>query len=210
MSDTGYFVAPPARPGPGVLLLPSWWGLTPFWRRTADRLSDEGYSVLAPDLNFGTVFDDPEAARRHLADADADRLARLTVTSAALLAEKAAAGRIGVVGFSMGASLGLWASVRMPDVIGAVVAFYGTQSIDFDGSEAAYQLHLADTDDLVSDDDAAFLEATIGLVGRPLEVFRYPGTSHWFFEADRPSYQPTAARRAWERTLRFLDAHLGG
>lgn len=210
MSDTGYYVAPDDGPGPGVLLLHSWWGLTPFFKTTADRLSDEGFSVLVPDLNFGSTFDDPVAAQRHLAEADADRLARLTLSAAALLQEKAETSRIGVLGLSMGGSLGLWASVRLPDVISAVVTLYGAQTIDFAGSEAAYQLHFADDDHLVSADDAAFLEATIGLVDRPVEVFHYPGTTHWFFESDRPAYQPEAAAAVWERSVAFLGAHLGG
>lgn len=211
MRDTGYFVAPPSGPGPGVLLLHSWWGLTTFFRRLADRLADEGFSVLAPDLNFGSVFADRADAEAHLGDASPDRLARLTLNSAKLLKSRSAdpARPVGAVGFSMGASLALWASVRLPDTIAAVVAFYGSQAIDFAGSRAAYQLHLADHDDLVSDDDAAFLEATIGLEGLAVEVHRYPGTVHWFFEDDRGvSFQPEAARLAWERTLAFLKREL--
>jgi carboxymethylenebutenolidase len=205
--DTGYFVAPPSGPGPGVLLLHSWWGLTPFFRKLADRLADEGFSVLAPDLNFGSVFADRAEAEAHLGDASPDRLARITLNSAKLLQSRSVdPGRpVAAVGFSMGASLALWASVRLPNTIGAVVAFYGSQAIDFAGSRAAYQLHLADHDDLVTDDDAAFLEATIGLEGLAVEVHRYPGTTHWFFEEDRSGhYQPEAARLAWERMLAFL------
>jgi pimeloyl-ACP methyl ester carboxylesterase len=44
---------------------------------------------------------------------------------------------ISIVGFSMGASLALWASVRIPDRVTKVVAFYGAQSIDFAGSSAS-------------------------------------------------------------------------
>lgn len=211
MRDTGYFVAPPSGPGPGVLLLHSWWGLTPFFRRLADRLADEGFSVLAPDLNFGSVFEGRDEAEAHLGDASPDRLARLTLNSAELLKSRSAHPErpVGAVGFSMGASLALWASVRLPDTIGAVVAFYGAQAIDFTGARAAYQLHLADRDDLVSDDDAAFLQATIGLEGLTMEVYRYPGTSHWFFEDDRgPSFDPEAARIAWERSVAFLKRAL--
>lgn len=210
VTDAAYFVGPTDEPGPGVLLLHSWWGLTTSVKQTADRLADEGYTVLAPDLNFGPTFTDPEAARRHLARADADRLAALTLASARIVRERSAdPGRpIGVVGFSMGASLGLWASVRIPQAIGAVVAYYGTQSIDFAGSESAYLLHLAEHDDLVSDDDAAFMEATMALEHRPVEVARHPGTRHFFSEEAADAHDPEAAAAAWERTLAFLDEHL--
>lgn len=210
MSDSAYFVGPLDGPGPGVLLLHSWWGLDGFFKGLADRLADEGFTVLVPDLNFGEVFDDPDRARRHLAQASPDRLARLTLNSTRVLQESAAGSdpQVGVVGFSMGASLGLWASVRLPTVIGAVVAFYGSQTIDFSDSQAAYQLHMADNDDLVTGDEAAFTAATIGLGDRPVEVHHYPDTRHWFFEPNREGYDPAAANLAWERTLGFLRSRL--
>ena len=208
MADTAYFVSPPAGPGPGVLLLHSWWGLTPFFRRFADRLSEHGYTVLAPDLNEGETFLEAEEARDHLASLQPDRLAALTLTSAGIVRDKSVDPRapIAVVGFSMGASLGLWASVRAPDHISKVAAFYGVQSIDFAGSASSYQLHLAEDDPLVSEDDAVFMEATMGMENLPVEVHRYPGTSHFFFEGDQEEYDEEAARLAWERLLEFLGA----
>lgn len=208
MSETAYFVSPPEGPGPGVLLLHSWWGLTSFFRRTADRLSDDGYTVLAPDLNFGRTFDDPDAAREHLQEADANRLASLTLSAARLLEDRSAGARLGVVGFSMGASLGLWASVRLPDTIGAVVAFYGVQSADFEGAAASYQIHLAESDPLVDPEEAVVMEATMGMEALDVEVFTYPGTGHWFFESDREAFDRIAAERSWDRTRAFLRGHL--
>ncbi len=208
MTDTAYFVSPPEAPGPGVLLLHSWWGLSRFFRGLADRLADEGYTVLAPDLNAGALFDDHEAASAHLAEADVDRMASLVLSSARLLGDKAAGDRIAVVGFSMGASLALWASVRLPDLVTAVSAFYGTQSIDFTGSAAEYQLHLAGRDAMVVDDDAAFMQATMGLEKLDVETWIYPDVPHWFFEADRPEHDPPAAESAWDRMVAFLRRRL--
>jgi len=210
MSDSAYFVMPPGGAGPGVLVLHSWWGLTPFFRRLADRIADEGFTVLVPDLNLGAVFEVPELAEQHLADANPNHLARLVLSSATLIQERSEdpTQRVAVVGFSMGASLGLWASVRLPETISAVVAFYGTQSIDFIGSKASYQLHFADRDSLVLDEEAAFMEATIGLVDLEVETHRYPGTQHWFFEEDRDAFEPTAATQAWNRMLEFLVKRL--
>lgn len=164
--------------------------------------------MLAPDLSEGETFVEADEARDHLASLDPDKLAALTLTSAGIVREKSGDARapIAVVGFSMGASLGLWASVRVPEHISKVAAFYGVQSIDFAGSASRYQLHLADDDPLVPEDDAAFMEATMGMENLPVEVHRYPGTSHFFFEGDQEEYDEDAARVAWERLLEFLAA----
>ncbi len=206
MKDSAYFVSPRTGPGHPLLLLHSWWGLDAGVRRLADRISDEGHTVLVPDLLTGETFEDAEAAEAHLHSLDVDRLASLTQASVHLVREKGADpdAPVSIVGLSMGASLGLWASIRIPEAVSRVVGFYGTQTIDFTGARAAYQLHFADDDDLVDSDEATFMEATIGLSGLSVESHGYPGTSHWFFEPERPNYDPDAAEQAWERMVRFL------
>lgn len=208
MAETAYYVGPLDRVGPGVLLLHSWWGLTGGTKRIADRLADEGFTVIAPDLNGGEVFRELEQARSHLAEADPNRLARLTLDSLAVVRERSAGESVGVVGFSMGASLGMWASVRRPADVEAVVAFYGSQAMDFAGSKSAYQVHVAGEDELVDEDEMAFMEATIGLEGLELEVHRYPGASHFFAEEGVGTYDPDAAGIAFERAVGFLRDHL--
>lgn len=207
VKDAAYFVSPRSGPGHPLLLLHSWWGLDSGVRQMADRIADEGHTVLVPDLLAGETFDDAGAAEAHLKSLDVDRLASLTQASVHLVREKGndRDARVSIVGMSMGASLGLWASIRIPDAVSRVVSFYGTQTIDFTGAEAAYQLHFADHDELVDSDEASFMEATIGLIGLSVESYVYPGTSHWFFEPGRPNYDPNAAEQAWERMARFLS-----
>ena len=49
------------------------------------------------------------------------------------------------------------------------------------------------------------LEQSLRDAGRSVTFYRYSGTGHWFFEADRTqAYDPAAASLAWERTLTFL------
>jgi carboxymethylenebutenolidase len=210
-AGTAYLVAPDAGSGPGVLLLHSWWGLTPFFRSVADRLADEGFVVLAPDLMGGALPSSADEAQRLLAESDPNEGVALVTASAARLRNLRITpdGPIAVVGFSMGASWALWLSARAPDVVAATVVFYGSQNIDFDGARSAYLGHFAEHDTFESDDDIAVLEASLGLAGCDVTFHRYAGTGHWFFESDRPdAFDADAAELAWSRTVEFLRAHL--
>jgi carboxymethylenebutenolidase len=211
-AGSGYLIKPlQGERRRGVLVLHSWWGLTPFFRQFCDRLADAGYIALAPDLFGGTLPDSPDEAERHLGELDVNRAAALVLSSARALRSVCDDPHepIAVIGFSMGASWGLWLAARSPLEVAAAVAFYGTQSIDFEEARCAFQGHFAEFDALVSDDDVVELEAHLHLVGRPVEFHRYPGTSHWFFEQDRElAHDPVAAELAWTRTLEFLGRTL--
>jgi carboxymethylenebutenolidase len=207
--DLAYFVQSEEGPGHGVLILHSLWGLTPSVKSLCDGLADRGYTVLAPDINFGELPETEQEGIHRLGEASPDRLASLVLSSVRLLADRSGACPIGIVGFGMGGSLGLWASVRLPDLVTAAVSFYGTQQIDFAGSKAAYLVHFAEEDEYITDDEAVFMEATMGLEALPVEVITYPGTRHGFCEPDGESFDPEAFETAWETTLEFLDERLG-
>lgn len=206
--DLAYFVQGDDGPGRGILLLHSFWGLTSSVKGLADDLADHGYTVLAPDINFGELPESEQDALDHLGAASPDRLASLVLSAAGLLYEKASEGPVGIVGFGMGGSLGLWASVRLPDLVTAAISFYGSQQIDFAGSKSAYLIHLAESDDYISDDEAVFMEATMGLEDLEVEVIHYPGTRHGFCEPDGETFDPDAFDLAWSRSLQFLAKRL--
>jgi carboxymethylenebutenolidase len=190
------------------MLLHSFWGLTSSVKNLADDLADRDFTVLAPDMNFGELPESEQDALDHLGAASPDHLASLVLSSAELLHEKSIEGPIGLIGFGMGGSLGLWTSVRLNTRVGAVVSFYGSQQIDFAGSSSSYLIHLAEEDEYVSDDEAAFMEATMGLESLPVEVIRYPGTNHGFCEPDGDSFDPEAFEMAWNTTVEFLTGNL--
>ena len=206
--DLAYFVQSDAGKGPGVLLLHSLWGLTSSVKSLCDALADHGFTVLAPDINFGELPETEQEGIDHLGEASPDRLASLVLSSVRLLADQSKAGPVGIVGFGMGGSLGLWASVRLSDLVAAVVSFYGTQQIDFAGSKSAYLIHFAEEDEYITDDEAAFMEATMGLESLPVEVITYEGTRHGFCEPDSETFDPDAFERAWGRSAEFLRERL--
>ena len=211
-AGSGYVVAPDSGSGSGVLVLHAWWGLTPFFHEVCDRLADAGFVALAPDLHGGgRVADTPDEAEALLATTDANRTASLVVSSLSALRGMPAtpAGRIGILGYSMGASWALWAATRFPDDVAAVSVYYGSQDIDFSPARAAFQGHFAEHDEFVSDDERAYLEAQLRLCGHPVEFHDYPGTGHWFAESDRAAaHVGPADEAAWERTIEFLHRHL--
>lgn len=209
-AGTGYLAVPDETSGPGILVLHAWWGLTPFFKTICDRLAAAGYVALAPDLLGGEVATTIEEAEQRLEAANADELAHLTRSSLWHLRQLPMTpdAPVGVLGFSMGASMALWLSAREAGDVAATTIFYGAQDIDFAASRSAYLGHFADEDPYVDDDSLVLLEADLRLLDLDTTFHRYPGTRHWFFEEDRPEHDPEAAALAWERTLEFFDRHL--
>ncbi|MFM7069162.1 MAG: dienelactone hydrolase family protein [Actinomycetes bacterium] len=207
---SAFLIIPETGPGPGVLLLHSWWGLTPELEAMARALAVEGYSVLVPNLFDADAPADAATAERLLLESDPNITALFVLSSIVALRANSAdpTAPVAVVGFSMGASWALWAATRQPQSVNAVVAYYGTQDIDFEDLNAPVLGHFAEDDALVTDDDVAAMQAHLLLLGKSVEVHRYPGTRHWFAEPVAPDhYDVGAAALAWDRTLEFLAAH---
>lgn len=190
-----------------MLVLHSWWGLTDGVKQRCNQLADAGYTVVAPDLFGGEVAQDAEHGQSLLMGANPDELV-IGVTSCAQALRDMPASidtAISVIGFSMGASLGLWLSEREAEQVGKVVGFYGTQGIDFIDTQAEYQFHMAVDDPMLDPDELALMEASLGLASRPVEIFTYEGVGHWFAEPGTSGYDKESAESAWARTIAFLD-----
>ncbi|MFV0259484.1 MAG: dienelactone hydrolase family protein [Acidimicrobiales bacterium] len=201
-----FLVDPPGgEHGPGVMVLHSWWGLNDWVRSFCRRVAAEGFTVLAPDLFDGVQPITEAEGEAVLAGQNADELSGLVMSSAhTLRAMSADPNRpIAVIGFSMGASLAYWIAARLGSVINGVVAFYGTQAIDFDEAGAEFLGHYAEDDHIVTEDERVVTESFIRLGGKSTEFHIYPRTRHWFFE-DGDTFHPEAAELAWDRSIAFL------
>jgi carboxymethylenebutenolidase len=179
-------------------------------KAVVEALADAGYTALAPDLLDGALPTDGDEARDLLAATDPNETAGLVLSSIVALRAHSAdpSGPVAVIGFSMGASWGLWAATRQPDSVDAVVAYYGVQNIDFADLRAPVLGHFAEDDPLVTEDELVEMQAHLLLLDKHVEVHHYPGTGHWFAETDRPElHDPEAAALAWDRTLAFLAEH---
>jgi carboxymethylenebutenolidase len=211
-TTSGYLAIPQRGRGPGVLVLHAWWGLTPFFMNVCDRLAAEGFVALAPDRYGGptaATIEEAEALQREREDPVSTE-ANLIASVEFVRTHEAVVGEgLGALGFSAGAQWALLLSVREPDLMRAVVAFYGTWQRDYLGARAAFLGHYAEVDEWEPIDDVRGTQEALRAAGCEVTSYTYPGVGHWFFEEDRVGhYDAEAASLAWERTIEFLRAHL--
>ena len=209
-AGSGYFISPDEGPGPGVLLLHGFLGLDRGTKDMANELADLGFTVLAPDLANGHIFEDEVAAVEALAHVDMNVSASLVQSSTSVLRQAQADpdAPIGVVGLGPGASFALWLSVRLVEEVGAVATYYGSQNIDMSPSKASYLAHWASDDAHVDDFAVADLGLSLKLADRPFEFRHHDDVSSGFAEASHPNFDGEVAAVAWRQTSEFLASLL--
>lgn len=195
--------------GPGILLLHAWWGLKPFFKQTCDRIAAQGFTVLAPDLRDGQIAKTIDEAKALMEKSDGDFIGAVVFTAKDHL-QSLTKGKIGLVGFSMGAAWALIVASSVPDQVGAMVMFYGNEGVDYGKISAKVMGHYCEEDEWEPTEfvDNTFAEFKKAGVDATRHI--YPGVAHWFVEEDRPEYDSAAASLAWERTFEFLNSSLRG
>lgn len=206
MSD--FLAKPKSDPRGGILVLHAWWGLNDFFKDFCNRLANEGYIVLTPDLYNGAIaktIPEAEKLRKKIKSSDtSDHILRSLTQLKAEVNEKPVA----LIGFSLGAYWGLWLVDEKPKTFAATVLFYGTRGMKCTETSSAFLGHFAETDEYVSDSGRKKLQKSLTAASRNVSFYIYPNTHHWFFENDRPEFQDEAARLAWQRTIKFLSSIL--
>src|SRR5512132_1100444 len=95
------YLASPATGGPGVLVLPSWFGLKPYFKQVCDRLAENGYTALALDYYQGRIGNtiDEAKALQEAAESDPDVMGAMVKAAKDHLASLGTGASIGVLGF---------------------------------------------------------------------------------------------------------------
>ena len=117
-------------------------------------------------------------------------------------------GKLGLIGFSMGAAWSLIAAAYKPEDFGAVVLFYGNEGVDYGKITAKVMGHFCEVDEWEPTEFVDNTFAEFAKAGVDATRHTYPGTAHWFVEEDRPEYDSAAAQLAWSRTYEFLKKTL--
>jgi dienelactone hydrolase len=141
-----YLAAPDNGGRPGVLVLHAWWGLKPYFKQVCDRLAEQGFTALAPDLYQGRIAHSVDEAKAFL-DQNDEELMGATIKAAKDHLTSLNVGKaIGVLGFSLGAAWALVAAANEPDV-SAVVLFYGVGDVNYQQVSAKVLGHYAEVDE---------------------------------------------------------------
>ena len=201
------YLAAPETGGPGLLVLHAWWGLNPFIKDLCDRLAEQGFTALAPDLFQGQIAETIEGAETLMKSSN-DQVVGETVTAAKDHLLTLTEGKIGVMGFSFGAAQGLVAAAHDPENIAATVLFYGVYEVDFSKIKSKVLAHFGERDEMEPLEGVKWMETAMRDADLEIMFHIYPGAGHWFVETDRPEYDPAAADLAWQRTFAFLKENL--
>ena len=220
---TAYLAVPAgAGPWPGVVVVQDVLGMTADLRRTADRLADNGYMAFVPAL-YGRSLKIKCIVRtlRAASAAIGEGYAPLLAARDYLLADNRCTGKVGLLGFCMGAQLALQLSVG--DLFDACAPNDGVLPKDLDALKKACPVvaSYGANDHIARRGSAARLDAALELGDVPRDIKEYPGVGHGFINdwrfsgplrvierAAGMSHAPDEAEDAWQRITDFFAAHL--
>ena len=211
----GYLAASKSGSGTGVLVLQEWWGLVPQIKGVCNRLADEGFTALAPDLYHGDFANHTEMdkAGELMTSLPPDRAARdmAGAIDHLLSLDSCSSSQVGVVGFCMGGMLTLMVSALESSRVAVAAPFYGAPlddgAPDWNGLTAKVEGHFAAHDDFFPPEAIKGLESQLQELGKDVNFHIYEGTGHSFAKEENAlgTYDAEAANTAWERTLNLLN-----
>lgn len=218
-SFKAYRADPAGTPTAAIIVIQEVFGVNPGIRQKCDRLAEQGYLAVAPDLFWriapGVELnpDIPEELQRGLDlfgqfDQDAG-IRDIEATIHATRALLGGTGKIGAVGYCLGGRLAFMTACRTD--IDASVGYYGVGIDGLLGEKHAIAnpvlLHIAGEDGFV--DKATQQKMHEGLDDHPkVTLYDYPGEDHGFATEMGDRRSPAAADLADQRTADFFAEHL--
>ena len=200
---------------PGIIVVQEAFGVNSHIRKVADRLAQEGFAAIAPELFHRTApgfvgnYNDFPSVMLHVqAVTEVTAEADLNATCDWLRAQaNVKPGELFSVGFCMGGKVSFLANALLP--LRAAVSFYG-------GGIAPGLLHRASAlhapmllfwggldKHITAELRQAVVEA-LKTHGKTYVNVEFSNADHGFFNDERAAYQPQAARQAWNLMLEFL------
>jgi carboxymethylenebutenolidase len=220
-------------PWPAVIFFMDGLAIRPTLFDMAQRLADQGYYVLLPDLfwrvgdyppiNVAKVFTD-ESARKELmtkfmSSTDPEKSKRDTAAFLAWLTKQpqVKGEKIGTTGYCMGGGISLRAAGNFPDRVAASAAFH-PGNLATDAPDSPHLLAPKMKAKVLvggADQDAGFdvaqkdrLAKALADAGVEAEVLIYEGALHGYAPADTPVYNKEASEWHWRAMTALFDGVL--
>jgi carboxymethylenebutenolidase len=214
-----YIARPKTLPAPAVVVLHEVFGVNADIREHCDKLAEEGFLAVAPDLFWRiepgvdlsvTSQPDWEHGLRLYQAFDRDAAAqdaKDAVDTVAKLPE--CNGKVALLGYCLGGLMTFITAARYG--VHAGVAFHGAETEKYlneaGGLNAPLLMHLAEEDEFMSKDAQA--EIKRALADKPnVTIYSYPGQYHAFSRINGAHYNVEAAALANRRTSEFLEKQL--
>jgi carboxymethylenebutenolidase len=220
----------PAAEVPGVILYMDAFGPRPALDAMAERLADEGYAVLLPDLfyrygDYGpfdakTAFSEESTRTRlrsMIADTSQDMTRRDSAAFLEALTQAGATGRIGTVGYCMGGSRAINAAAAYPERIAAAASFHGGRLANDDPDSPHLNVGTirgrvyvgsAGIDDSFPPEQSARLAEALRRAEIDHIIENYIGMAHGWAVPDNRVHDEHGAERHWKRLLTLFDETL--
>jgi carboxymethylenebutenolidase len=200
-------------PFPALVVIHEYWGLVPWVKEQAAKLSDQGYVTLAVDLYRGKATDSPEVAHELMRGLPEDRANRDLLAAVQYLKslKNVNPAKIGSIGWCMGGGYSLDLAIAEP-TLAADVINYGHLATD---PSRLQQIHapilglFGAQDKGIPPADVQKFEQDLKQMGKKIDATIYPDAGHAFENPNnKAGYRPADAADAWNRTVEFLAANL--
>lgn len=232
VAAAGLFRSAKASPAKaGVILYQDAFGPRPALDGMAERLAEQGYSVLVPDLFYRNAPYGPFDAKTAFTEekTKAALMALVTGTTQAMtisdsaafldaLAGEGVTGPIGTVGYCMGGARALNAAATYPDRIMAAASFHGGNLAgDAEDSphrkagsiKARVYVGMAGVDRSFPPEQSTRLEEALRNAEVDHAIENYVGMAHGWCVPDHGVYNRAGAERHWQRLITLFAETLG-
>ena len=208
---------------PGIVVLMEAFGLNDHIKKVTERIAQEGYVAIAPDLYHREAerlvpYSDLQKAVGIMNKLQDSKIMDDVGAAIAHLESQSnvKAGSIGVTGFCMGGRFTYLAAAHHNKDVKAAVPFYpggvpmGNPSPLSRTGEIKCPIYLffGGKDPLIPQEHVDKINAELTDKKINFQLKLYPDATHGFFCDERPSYHPDSAKDAWEKLKSFFAQHL--
>ncbi|MBO1074065.1 dienelactone hydrolase family protein [Roseomonas marmotae] len=203
--------AGPAGASKALVVVQEIFGVNRHMRHVCEGFANQGFAVICPALfdraepgiELGYAQEDMQRGMA-LRSRVTEKQAMLDIEAAAAALPAGAAK--GIIGYCWGGTIAWWGATRSRS-FQAAIGYYGggIAATKAETPHCPVQLHFGGKDKGIPLSDVEAIRAA-----QPgIEIHVYPGAQHGFSCEERPSYSPTDAMLAEQRSLDFLARHLG-